>query len=70
MGAGVALAAANRFPNLPILLGEQLRTSGNHSYYWNEFRLLTVPTKEAWTQPSNLELIERTAQEAIGHADR
>lgn len=69
MGAGVALAAANRFPNLPILLGEKLRTSGNHSYYWEEFRLLTLPTKEAWIQPSNLGLIQRTAREAVHLAD-
>lgn len=69
MGAGVAWAAANRFPNLPILLGEKLRTSGNHSYYWEEFRLLTLPTKEAWTRPSTLGLIERTAREAVHLAD-
>ncbi len=69
MGAGVALAAANRFPNLPILFGEKLRTSGNHSYYWEEFRLLTLPTKEAWIRPSTLALIERTAQEAVRLAD-
>lgn len=70
MGAGVALAAANRFPNLPTLLGEKLRTSGNHSYYWHEFQLVTLPTKEAWTQPSNLGLIERTAREAVHLADQ
>jgi hypothetical protein len=69
MGAGVALAAANRFPNLPILLGTKLRTSGNHAYYWQKFRLVTLPTKEAWTRPSTLGLIERTAREAIHLAD-
>jgi hypothetical protein len=69
MGAGVALAAANRFPNLPILLGGKLRASGNHAYYWHEFRLVTLPTKEAWTQPSTLGLIERTAREAVRLAD-
>jgi len=69
MGAGVALAAANRFPNLPILLGAKLRASGNHAYYWHECRLVTLPTKETWTQPSNLGLIERTAREAVHLAD-
>lgn len=69
MGAGVALAAANQFPNLPGLLGAKLRTSGNHAYYWPEFRLVTLPTKEAWTRPSTLGLIERTAREAVHLAD-
>lgn len=69
MGAGVALAAANRFPNLPILLGEKLRTSGNHVYYWHEFRLVTLPTKETWIRPSTLALIEQTAREAVHLAD-
>ncbi|MBU6435371.1 MAG: macro domain-containing protein, partial [Nitrospirae bacterium] len=66
---GVALAAAKRFPNLPSLLGAKLRATGNHAYYWHEFRLLTLPTKEAWTQPSTLGLIERTAREAVHLAD-
>lgn len=69
MGAGVALAAATRFPKLPILLGAKLRASGNHAYYWHQFRLMTLPTKEAWTQSSTLGLIERTAREAIPLAD-
>lgn len=69
MGAGVALAAAHLFPNLPILLGAKLRASGNHAYYWHEFRLVTLPTKEAWTRPSTLVLIERTAREAVHLAD-
>src|SRR5581483_1895123 len=70
MGAGVALAAACQFPNLPSLLGAKLRAFGNHAYYWHEFRLVTLPTKEAWTQPSTLGLIERSAQEAIHLADQ
>lgn len=69
MGAGVGLTAANRFPNLLILLGGKLRASGNHAYYWHEFQLVTLPTKEAWTRPSNLGLIERTAREAVHLAD-
>lgn len=69
MGAGLALAAANRFPSLHILLGAKLRASGNHAYYWQEFRLVTLPTKEAWTRPSTLGIIERTAREAVHLAD-
>lgn len=69
MGPGVALAAARRFPNLPILLGAKLRASGNHAYYWHECRLVTLPTKESWTQPSTLGLIARTAREAVHLAD-
>ena len=69
MGAGVAFAAAQLFPNLPTLLGVKLRASGNHAYYWHQFRLVTLPTKEAWTRRSTLGLIERTAREALHLAD-
>lgn len=69
MGAGVALAAAQLFPNLPILLGAKLRATGNHAYYWPEFRLVTLPTKEAWTRPSTLRRIEQTAREAVHLTD-
>jgi len=63
------MAAANRFPNLPSLLGAKLRASGNHVYYWPEFRIVTLPTKDAWTRPSTIGLIERTAREAVHLAD-
>jgi len=69
MGAGVAFVAGKRFPNLPSLLGAKLRASGNHAYCWPEFRIVTLPTKEAWTRPSTLGLIERTAREAVHLAD-
>lgn len=69
LGCGVALAATTRFPQLPILLGAKLRASGNHSFFWHEFRLMTLPTNEAWTRPSTLGLIERTAREAVHIAD-
>lgn len=69
MGAGVALVATKRFSNLPSLLGAKLRASGNHAYYWHECRLVTLPTKQAWTQPSTLRHIERTAREAVHLAD-
>lgn len=70
MGAGLARAAAARFPALPALLGATLRDSGNHAYYWPEFRLVTLPTKQSWTRGSTIDLIARTGREALRLADQ
>jgi hypothetical protein len=57
MGAGIALQAARRFPELPRLLGQALRESGNRPYIWHAQRIITVPTKHHWRDPSDLALI-------------
>ena len=58
MGRGIALEAAERFPQLPILLGERLKREGNQVFIWFQFGLFTFPTKELYHQPSPIELIE------------
>jgi hypothetical protein len=57
MGAGLAKDAATRYPDLPRLLGQELRRSGNRPYAFLNPRVLTVPTKHSWQQPSDLQLI-------------
>lgn len=57
MGAGLAKAAAQRYPDLPRVLGQALRHSGNHPYAFLSTRIITFPTKRHWQHPADLELI-------------
>lgn len=72
MGAGVAKAAAQRYPDIERLLGAALREHGNHvhAFFCPTGRIIaqydhviTFPTKEHWRDPSTLSLIERSARE-------
>ena len=67
MGAGLAKQAALRFPTLPGLLGEALRTQGNQLMAWPAFRLFTFPTKYDWKQPSELALIDASARALLAY---
>lgn len=68
MGAGVALAAAARWPRLPKDLGRVLRERGNvlHGFVYRSprgvERVVTFPTKDTWANPALLHLIEKNAQ--------
>jgi hypothetical protein len=57
MGAGLAKEAAQRYPELPRLLGQALREYGNRPFLWASMHLITVPTKTDWKRPSDLSLI-------------
>jgi len=57
MGAGLALQAARRFPWLPKQYGEYLQL-GIPRGIFEEVRLVMVPTKRHWKDPSTLELVE------------
>lgn len=57
MGAGVALQAAERFPDLPKIYGRHLR-EGYKVMSVPQYRLFLLPTKDDWKQSSKLELIE------------
>ena len=65
MGAGVALQCKNRYPKLPEMLGSRIADTGNHSYLFigDEKIIITFPTKHKWWEPSDIKLIERSAQE-------
>jgi hypothetical protein len=57
MGAGLALSASIRFPQLPYELGKRLRQTGNKVYYFSEYRLYTLPTKRHFKDKSELEFV-------------
>lgn len=57
MGAGLAKQAAIRFPEFPSIVGAHLMTHGNIPCVWPAGRLLAIPTKSHWKQPSTITLI-------------
>lgn len=65
MGAGVALQAKLRYPNLPLELGSLLVVAGNHVYWFPKYRLFTFPTKNDYRDKSTLELIAQSARELV-----
>ena len=76
MGAGLAKAAAIRFPSIERCLGHHLRMRGNVPGLLGSTDekgllplngsgrtlVLSFPTKNSWRQPSSLELIENSAK--------
>lgn len=65
MGAGIALAAKQKFPSLAKILGQLVLESGNHVYIIPEFQIASFPTKMDWKDNSSLELIEQSCQELV-----
>jgi hypothetical protein len=63
MGKGIALDAAKRFPNLPKQLAFKLKESGNHVFFFLQYRIVTIPTKDDWKENSKIELIKQSCQE-------
>jgi len=62
MGAGLALQAAKRFPDLPVVLGRCIDSSGNHVHVIRH-DIVAFPTKHNWWEKSDLKLIEQSAEE-------
>ena len=60
MGRGVAYQAANRFPKLPLELGEKL-IEGNLVYSFPKYLLLTMPVKHHWAYQADPNLIVESA---------
>lgn len=58
MGRGIALEAAQRYPELPAALGKRIKLEGNHVFLFCTFGLITLPTKEQYYNPSSIVLIE------------
>ena len=66
MGRGIALQAAQRYPQLPFDLAERLNRFGNkvHSFYAYP-SIITFPTKNDWRNPSDLGLIALSATQLV-----
>ena len=82
MGKGIALEAATKFPNLPKLLGEtQIEVGGETSksffterskrpQVFQNYRLITLPTKVMWRDNSDISLIQNSCKYLIEIADK
>lgn len=63
MGKGIALEAKRRFPDIPRMLGFQLRTMSNPPEPTDVgHNIFTFPTKYDWRQKSSPELIEKSCR--------
>jgi len=65
MGKGLALAAAERFPTLPLLLASRIKRSGTRVEIFVQLGLFAFPTKDEWFNPSKILLILTSARELI-----
>jgi len=74
MGRGVARQALDRYPDIDLVLGHELR-AGNHVYILKAGRaqastagqpiLFSFPVKHHWREPADLNLIIRSANELV-----
>lgn len=79
MGAGVALQAKVKWPDLTFVLGNLVGNHGSNVYriqipeeYWTAFNanvLISVPTKNEWRDMASLSLIERNVQHLVALCD-
>lgn len=76
MGAGIAKTAAALFPSLPRLLANSLKKHGNRTFAYRvadtknrTATVITMPTKQDWRDPSDLELIKKSCKEMLQIAD-
>jgi hypothetical protein len=65
MGAGLALQAKKRFPDVPRKLGKAVDGNGNVACYLRDERLFSMPTKNDWRDKSDLELIKGSCRQLL-----
>jgi hypothetical protein len=59
MGAGVALQAAGRFPELPARYGRFLEARTPGLFRDDEFRIVCLPTKMHWREGANPAIVSK-----------
>jgi hypothetical protein len=74
MGKGVALQAAQIWPNMPMRLGMLVKLDGNHVHAlmkpFDKRIWVTFPTKHQWfDKQADMDLIKRSCQELKTKAD-
>ena len=65
MGAGIALQAKQRFPEVPGILADLVSTHGNHAFYLTVQNLFSFPTKHDWKDKSSINLITQSCHELV-----
>ena len=70
MGAGLALQAKQKWPELPSALGQAIKAQGRNSLVHISVEgLILFPTKRDWWEDSSLEIIEHGLKELIALLD-
>jgi len=58
MGRGVALEAAIKYQDLPMLVGRHLTANGNVPACFDQYRIFTLPVKHQWSEKASILLIQ------------
>jgi hypothetical protein len=73
MGRGCAKEATLRYPDIQIILGDQIKAKGNHCFYLCEehgTKIYSFPVKHNWWEEADIDLIRRSANEIVKIADQ
>lgn len=84
MGAGIAKYARDNLAGIDAVLGSMLTKYGNHAYFLGSFTdmhrqikslapsifVVSMPTKNDWRDPSDINLIKQSAHELMALANR
>lgn len=63
MGRGIALQAAQRYPELRTLLAYHIKICGNTIGISKEYKIITFPTKNNYWEKSSYELIKKSCHD-------
>jgi len=66
MGAGIALQAKQRFPEVPRKLADAVKIYGNRTMYLTQERMFSFPTKHDWRDKSDINLIAESCTQLVG----
>lgn len=76
MGKGIALSAAQKYPELPKIFGQMVSQYGNHAYMLPAtnknglpIHIISFPTKRHFKYNSEMSLILQSAKEIVKMAD-
>ena len=65
MGAGIALQAKQRFPDVPGILADMVLTHGNRAFYLPVQNIFSFPTKDHWREKSDINLIAQSCHDIV-----
>jgi len=69
MGKGIALQARQRIEWLSYELGRKITENGNKTYWFNEIRIITLPSKHNWWEKADINLIESSIKDLVRIVD-
>lgn len=73
MGRGIALEAAQSFPEIPFRLGNYIKQYGNRCFSlgkWGKYHLVSFPVKHHWKEEADIQLISTSARQLVEMADK